>query len=425
MARKNWYPLDNAAKIYPPNTDEKSPFIFSFSARLNEEVDHELLEKALNCVLTRFPSFKTRLKRGFFWYYLEENKNKAIVKEQPAHYLRHISPTSNNGYMFEVFYRENIVTINIHHSLTDGTGGINFFIELLFDYFKLMGYPLESEGIIRPSAAPYVLAESEDTFKTLDKKKGNFSPFEKLPFKFVGTPYNYDGCGIISGECSVDKLKECAKKYGASITEYLAAVYMYSFYEAFFKDRPLKNKLIKILVPVNLRKHFSTKTVRNFALFVRLTHDFNNLISFEECVNLCKQQMKDGLELDKIERMIHYNVKTEKNPFLKIVPLFIKDIAMKLTYLKVGENLQSGDLSNIGLIKTPDCFKDYLKDITFLIGPNARAGQNFGVIGYNGKIYITSARNYVESALERKFFRKLSSDGVDVTVTSNYWEVEL
>ena len=104
---------------------------------------------------------------------------------------------------------------------------------------------------------------------------------------------------------------------------------------------------------------------------------------------------------------------------------FIKDIAMKLTYLKVGENLQSGDLSNIGLIKTPDCFKDYLKDITFLIGPNARAGQNFGVIGYNGKIYITSARNYVESALERKFFRKLASDGADITVTSNYWEVEL
>lgn len=425
MARKNWYPLDNAAKIYPPNTDEKSPFVFSFSARLNEDVDKELLEQALNGILVRFPYFKTYLKRGFFWYYFEENKKRALVKEQPAHYLKLINSSSNNGYMFEVFYRENVVTMNVHHSLTDGTGGINFFIELLFDYFKLKGYPLESEGVIRPSAAPYVSAESEDTFKVIDKDKDAFSPFEKKPFKFVGTPFNYDGCGIISGECSVEKLKNCAKKYDASITEYLSAVYMYSFYDAFLRDRPIKNKLINILVPVNLRNHFTTETIRNFALFVRLSHDFSTPVSFEDCVKNCKQQMKEGLEIDKFERMVHYNVKTEKNPFLKIVPLFIKDIAMKLTYLKVGENLQTGDMSNLGLIKTPECFKNYLKDITFLIGPNTRAPQNFGVIGYNGKIYITSARNYVENVLERKFFNKLTEDGADLTLTSNYWEVEL
>ena len=425
MARKNWYPLDNAAKIYPPNTNEKSPFVFSFSARLNEEVEPELLQTALNGVLTRFPSFKTHLKRGLFWYYLEENNKPATVREQPAHYLKHITANSNNGYLFEVFYRKNIVTLNLHHSLTDGTGGVNFFLEILFDYFKLMGYPLESEGVIRPSAAPYIVAESEDTFKTLDKNKSKFSPFEKLPYKFMGTPFNYDGNGIICAVCPVEQLKELAAKHGASITEYLAALYMMSVYESYMKNRPLKNKLIKILVPINLRKHFSTKTVRNFALFVRLTHDFATEITFDECINLCKQQMKDGLEMDKIERMIHYNVKLEKNPFMKIVPLFIKDIAMKLTYLKVGENLQTGDLSNIGLIKTPECFKNYLKDITFLIGPNKRAPQNLGVIGYNGKIYITSTRNYVENALERKFFRSLAQSGVDVQILSNFWEAQL
>ena len=425
MKKKNWYPLDNAAKIYPPNTNEKSPFVFSFSASVKEEVNPELLQKALNDLLLRFPTFKTQLRRGLFWYYLEENRKPALVKEQPPHYLKQITYDSNNGYLFEVFYFNNVITMNFHHSLTDGTGGINFFLELLFDYFKLMGYPLESEGVIRPSAAPYVIGESEDAFAPLDKKKEKFSPFEKLPYKFFGTPFEYDGCGIISAKCSVDQLKTVAKKYDASITEYLAGLYMYSIYKCFLKNKPIKNKLVKVLVPINLRKHFKTQTVRNFALFVRLNHDFATDISLEQCIKLCKEQMEEGLKIDKIEQMIHYNVKMEKNPFMKIVPLFIKDIAMKLTYLKVGENLQSGDLSNIGLVKTPQCFNEYLKDITFLIGPNYRARQNFGVIGYNGNIYITSARLYVESNLERSFFKELAENGVELTITSNYWEDQL
>ena len=112
MQKKNWYPLDNAAKIYPPNTTEASPFVFSFTARLASEVDPEVLQKAVNFSLEVMPTFKTRLKRGIFWYYLESNNKLAIVKPQPAHYLKQITPESNNGYMFEVFYRKNTVTIN-------------------------------------------------------------------------------------------------------------------------------------------------------------------------------------------------------------------------------------------------------------------------------------------------------------------------
>ena len=67
MAKKNWYPLDNAAKIYPPNTNSESPFVFSFSARIDREVDPELLDRALNAQLQKMPTFKTALKRGFFW----------------------------------------------------------------------------------------------------------------------------------------------------------------------------------------------------------------------------------------------------------------------------------------------------------------------------------------------------------------------
>lgn len=425
MAKRTWYPLDNAAKIYPPNTNSKNPFVFSFTARIDEEVDPMLLDKALNELLQKMPTFKTSLKRGFFWYYLEENNKPAECKPQPQHYLRQIIPEKNNGYMFEVFYRKNTITINFHHCITDGTGGVNFFLELLFAYFSLRGDNVETEGVLRPSAAPHVFDEAEDTFRIYDKKKDKISLFEKDAYRFKGTPYGYDGCGIITGICSVEQIKTLAKKYNVTVTVYLAALYMFSIYECRLKDKPVKNKDVKILVPMNLRTRFASKTMRNFTLYVRLKHDFHQEISFEDCINLCKEQMAKGLETDAIEKMIHYNVKLEKNVFMKLVPLFLKDVAMKLSYQRVGENLQSGDISNIGLIKTPECFNGKLKDIVFLIGPTSSAKQNLGVIGYNGNMYISSARGYVENDEERYFFRKLAENGVDVTVSSNYWEADL
>ena len=184
MAKKNWYPLDNAAKIYPPNTSFESPFVFSFSARIDRDVDPELLNRSLNAQLMKMPTFKTTLKRGFFWYYLESNPRPAVCVPQPANYLRKIDQEKNNGYMFEVFYRKNIITVNFHHCLTDGTGGINFFLELLFNYFALRGDEVETEGVIRPSAAPHVIDEAEDTYRVFDKKKA------KISMKFLITIWN-------------------------------------------------------------------------------------------------------------------------------------------------------------------------------------------------------------------------------------------
>lgn len=425
MAKKYWYPLDNAAKIYPPNTSQKSPFVFSFTARLEEEVDPELLENALNTLLAKMPTFKTRLKRGIFWYYLETNAKRAIVKPQPEHYLKQITPESNNGYLFEVFYRKTTLTVNFHHSLTDGTGGVNFFLELIFEYFKLCGYAVESEGVIRPSAAPHVIEESADDYSSYAKKSENSPEKEGFAYKFKGTPFVYDGYGIIAGVCPIEDVKQLAKKYDTTITVYLAALYMHAIFKTCLEGKPVKNKDVKILVPINLRKKFSSNTVRNFALFVRLKHDFKEEITFDECVELCKKQMKEGTETEVIEDLIHSNVKLEKNPLLKLTPLFLKDIVMKLAYLRVGENLQSGDLSNIGLIKTPECFEGKLRDIAFVIGPTKNAQQNFCVIGYENRLYISSARGYVETKIEREFFSRLAKEGVDLTIYSNYWEAEV
>ena len=77
-----WYRLDNAAKIFPPSRSKNDYKVFRFSVTLLEPVKVDILNKALDEILEEYPIFKSSLKKGIFWYYLE-NSNKIVeVKKE-------------------------------------------------------------------------------------------------------------------------------------------------------------------------------------------------------------------------------------------------------------------------------------------------------------------------------------------------------
>ena len=136
MKRKNWYPLDNAAKLYPAVSNARRPYQFFFSALMAEEVKKESLELAVNRILARVPTFRTRLKKGIFWYYLEENNLPFLVREEPADFLGYRDARENNDYLFSVYYRANKITLVCFHALSDGGGAMSVFQEILFEYLQ-------------------------------------------------------------------------------------------------------------------------------------------------------------------------------------------------------------------------------------------------------------------------------------------------
>ena len=134
--------------------------------------------------------------------------------------------------------------------------------------------------------------------------------------------------------------------------------------------------------------------------------------------------MKEGLSKERLDALIHDNVKVEKNFFMKIVPLFIKDAVIRMVYNKVGENLQTGNISNIGIVELPQSMQKYVTDFTMAIAPTYTCKQQLGAITYNGNLYITSAREFVETNFEREFFTTLSKNNVHVEIFSNNWEAK-
>ncbi len=424
--KPNWYPLDNAAKIYPPTANSHRPHVFCFSALLEVEIQKDQLKTAVSNVLNHYPTFKTMLKRGAFWYYLEENKKPIKVFEEPAYYLKQINYRENNDYLFQVMYIRNKITIKFFHALTDGTGGFKFFTEVLLEYLSLTGNKIDLEEKVKPIDEPSNMFSADDSFRTYEENIKEKVVNPPRPYAIKATPFDYDGCGMITAELNIDDIKHIAKQCGVSITSYLAAVYSYSIYEAFLKDKPYGNKLVTVLVPCNLRKTYGGETMRNFSMFARFLHDWNNeSVTVEDLAKIAQEQIIEGTTKEKLDKLIHDNVKNEKNFFIKIAPLFLKDIILRLVYVNVGENLQTVDLSNLGLVNLPKGVENYVKKITFAIAPTFSCGHQTGVIGYNGKLYITFSRNYTETYIEKNFIRYFTEKGVDVKVSSNYWESRL
>lgn len=424
--RSTWYPLDNAAKIYPPTANSRRAHVFCFSALTESEIQPDVLQRAVTEVLNHYPTFKTSLKKGAFWYYLEENKKPVKVFEEHPYYLKQINYKENNDYLFQVLYVRNKITVKFFHALTDGTGGFNFFKEVLVEYLNLIGCEIDLEEKVKPIDAPSNFENSDDSFCSREYDNKDKAERPPKPYAIKGTPFEYDGPGMITVELSVDDVKKLSKECGVSITSYLAAVYSRSVYDAFLKDKTYGNRLVTVLVPCNLRTKYGSDTMRNFSMFAHFMHNYAESVpTVEELAKSAHRQITEGTTKEKLDKLINSNVKTEKNFFIKLTPLFLKDFIMRLAYVKVGENLQTVDLSNIGLSNLPDAVNKHVKKITFAIAPTFSCGHQTGVVSFDGKIYITLSRNYTETSLEKAFIRHFSMKGIDVKVCSNYWESRL
>lgn len=421
MKKKNWFLLDNAAKIFPCSSNKNNPHFFSVSATLVEDVDQTILQETINMVLLRFPSFNVRLKKGLFWYYLEENPKKYIVEETKAdlfnwNWLKH-----NNDYLFNLSYYKNKITMVVFHALSDGTGAMEFLKSVVFQYLKFTGKKVNAEGIVKDPSAPSSNNEDKDNFVKYYKKDKEGPPKEEKAYHIEGTHFDH-GVGMIIGTASVEEVKKLAKKYDVTLTTYLTALYSYAVYvDAYHPERPIK-KPIKLFVPANMRKIFQDDTMRNFAGYIRLNTYFKPDLTFEDILLDYKQQMADKMNKDYLTKASNANVRLERNFILRITPLVIKNVIMKIAYSIIGDGIQTSSVSNLGIINLPKSMEKYVLNMGFDLGASYLITKNLGICSYKDKLNMSFSRSIVETGVEKQFFKILTDQGVKIELVSNYWE---
>ncbi len=417
-----WLKLDNAAKIYPAAMSRGWTALFRVSAELTESIDPEVLERAQVAVLKRMPSFAVRLRKGFFWYYLEKLEGIPNVQEDVANPCVRMDLRKNGGFMFRVRHYDCRIAVEFFHVLTDGTGGITFLKTLVAEYIRLKyGDRITPEkGVLDCGETP-MMDELEDSFMKYCRPASR-SRKEDAAYHISGTPEEKHYMNIITGLMLGSDVKDVAHSLGATVTEFLTAVLMLAFQTVQRTEvsRRKRRQPIKVCVPVNLRKYYRNNTLRNFSSYI------NPSIMPEYGEYTLKEAIlfvKGFMAIEGSEKMINVrmstNVHTERNIFLRVVPLFIKNPLMKILYNINGDRTSSTTLSNLGVVDIPVEMAERVTRFDFMLGPLKTNTVTCACATYRENLVINFTRTIQEPMIEREFFRTLVKLGINVTIESN------
>ena len=417
-----WMKLDNAAKIYPAAKRRNWNNFFRISATLTEPVDVAVLRSALDVTARRFPSIAVRLRRGMFWYYLEQIPHSPAIQEEKSCPLAHVPFHEVRQCAFRVLVYHNRFAVEFFHALTDGTGGLTFFKTLLAEYLsQKYGLTIPAgDGVLGRLEEPDA-EELEDSFL---RYAGNVkaSRKEATAWHLTGTPEKDGFKDLVTLMIPAPVLKECAKAHGMTVTELLCAAMMQAICQLQAEKMPQRSrrKPVKVLLPVNLRNLFPSKTLRNFASYITPEVDPQmGDYTFDEICAAVHHRM--GLENNPQTMRAKFaaNVASEQSPLLRVMPLFIKNLAMKAVFDTVGECKSCLCLSNLGVVRLPEVMAPYVARMDFIIGVQAKAPHNCGVLTWNDTVYINCIRSIREPELELHFYRVLHQLGLPVKVESN------
>ena len=417
-----WMRLDNAAKIFPAAKRRNWIYFFRISATLTEPVDTAVLASALDVTARRFPSIAVRLRRGVFWYYLEEIPKTPSIQPEKSCPLAHAPFHEVRQCAFRVLVYKNRVAVEFFHALTDGTGALVFVKTLLAEYLsEKYGLSVPAEkGVLGRLEEPSP-EELEDSFA---RYAGDVtaSRAESTAYHLSGTPERDGYKNLVTMMIPAEKLRACAKEHGVSVTELLCAAMMQAIGELQAEKVPnvRHRKPVKVLIPVNLRNLFPSRSLRNFASYITPEIDPRmGDCSFSELCSLVHHKM--GLENNRRTMRAKFaaNVASERSPILRVMPLFIKNIAMKAVFDAVGECKSCLCLSNLGRVELPEVMVPYVQRMDFIIGVQARAPHDCGVVTWGDTVYINCIRSIQEPELEYRFYRVLHRLGLPVKVESN------
>ena len=141
--------------------------------------------------------------------------------------------------------------------------------------------------------------------------------------------------------------------------------------------------------------------------------------TFEQILKLVSLQLRLANDEKEVNSMMTQNLKIEKNPFTKYIPLGIKNLGVAITFLLTGEQTTSALISNIGPVSLPEIMKEHIEKYMFFTGPGKLNGARCGVITFDDKLVFTFSNCYQESDIEREFFTRLVKMGIHVKIESN------
>ncbi len=435
---KEWVKLDNASNIFLAARSDLDTKVFRLTATLKKDIDSYVLQKALDQTLKKFILYRSVLRRGFFWYYLQMSDLKAVVEEEKEIPCAQIYHYDRRELLYRVLYYKNRIHCEFFHALSDGTGALWFFRDLVINYLLIL-HP-EHERAIR-SGDPFKKKQYyEDSFHDhFDYKKNSdyikaarsalhhFSLGAKKiakPF-FEETPKTKQRILQIKGKYTPDHrmnivemilpvqdILKISREHRVSMTIFLTALFMESAYSLYGSQ---KNYCVRISVPVNLRQFYPSNSARNFFYTAKISYPFTKDYNFKDLCKSLKEQLIEQTRIEYIEKKVNKLVQSENIPIGRVLLRPIKDFFLRQIN-RLNNRELTLSMSNLGKLEIPQEISEEIQDASFL---TATVRPQFCMISYEDQLSLSFTSPYTERQIERDFAQKLRGLNIPVRIRSN------
>ena len=416
MKAPEWMRLDNAALIYPSCRTRKYAVQYRISATLDKDISVSLLDSALKNIMPRFPGFGYTLSKGFFWWYLRRLDNEPSARLNET--MNVFSLKDNGGFMFKVGCTGNVITLDVFHALTDGTGAMTFLMTLASEYIRLKENvcPEFGKWVFNPLEQP-AMEELEDSFDGFSGLKGNLDKEEKA-WHIAGKTLPYDILENMKVSLSSEDVAAKAASYGCNVTEFLSSVLLLSLQDTWKMDKSSrKSPFIVLEIPVNLRPMFGSRTLRNFSSYIHVGLDVRNgFFTLEEIIADLKMQKALFLQKNRLTTRVAANQELEDNLAIRCIPLFIKKHAINIINRMKGDTYCTYTFSNLGRIDAAGPNGSHIRGLDFILGRTMRRSGACACVSCNGRLNLNFSRKLEECEFEKIFLGHLSGLGVCASV---------
>lgn len=410
-----WTRLDNAAKIFPPTSNEKDTKVFRFSCELFESVERDILQQALDEAIEAFPMYKSVLRKGLFWYYFETGNIRPAVREESEPVCGRIYNQDRRGLLFRVFYYRNRINLEIFHALSDGTGALMFMKTIIYYYLAKKHKELFDGKIPRLEYDASISQKMDDSF--LKHYTGVKHPgIIKHPkaYRIRGTRREEYRMQVIEGTMSVKAVLDVAHRHDATMTVYLTALFMYSIYKG-MTERGKKHPVV-LSVPVNLRQFFESETARNFFGTINVEYHFGkNSTEFRDVIQSVGESFRKELTEERLKDHMNRLAALEHNMFARVVPLVLKDFTLRIAD-RINDRGITAALSNIGKISVAPELNSYLRQ--FAVFTSARR-PHICICSYEDNLVVSFTSPFTDTDIQKTFFQTLTQQGIEVVIAAN------
>ena len=416
--RANWYELDNAAKIVPSTAKGANTRVFRLTCELKEEVNREILQRALDETIEEYPFFNCVLHRGIFWYYLEDSDLRAVVEEEHTAACLPLYIRGKKGLLYRVNYFAKRINLEMFHVLADGTGALMFFKNLVTRYLQIRHNLSED---IKPSDDFSVEEKNGDAFTdNYSKQKGLKQLNEMRSVKAYQVSGELDDNllpHLIEGTVSASKFLELAHKYDTTVGVLCVALYIKAAIQGM--NRHQRKKHLVISVPVNLRQFYKSGTARNFFGVINIDYAPKNYTGeMSSIIEPVAKDFKEKLAPENIEKTMNSYSALEHNLAIKMVPLPIKDFTIG-RFDNAAKRGITTTMSNLGLIKMPKEVEEYIdRFVAFMTA----SSQQVCVCTFKDKMVFGEVSPYKTHKIMLNFFRCLTEEGLEIELGTNDYD---